>query len=275
MANFRTHLVVGTIATGLLATMTMAANVVTPNEVVTLALAGAFGSVLPDIDLERSRSSRGIFFALALFLSFCVLFAVGWKYSILEMWLIWIAVFLSIRYFVQAMFHKFAVHRGVFHSLLAGVFFMFITSAVFLHIYKATPFISWMAGLFVLFGYIVHLILDEVYSVDFDNTRIKKSFGTALKLFEHRSIGASIAMLIITVGAFYLTPSFQALELIFTSEKEWTVIWNRLLPTDTLFGFDGSLKELAQFFTMDNNNATVDQPAPTGETTGSIQTPDN
>ena len=58
MANFRTHLAVGTIATGLLATMTMAANVVTPNQVVTLALAGAFGSVLPDIDLERSRSSR-------------------------------------------------------------------------------------------------------------------------------------------------------------------------------------------------------------------------
>ncbi len=272
MANFRTHLAVGTIATGLLATMTMAANVVTPNQVVTLALAGAFGSVLPDIDLERSRSSRAIFFALALFLAFCVLFAIGWKYSILEMWLIWIGVFMGIRYIGQAMFHKFAVHRGVFHSLLAGVFFMFATAAVFMHVYKATPFISWMAGLFVLFGYIVHLALDEIYSVDFDNTRIKKSFGTALKLFEHRSIGASIAMLFATVGIFYLTPSYDALETIFTSEKEWTMIWHRLLPSETLFGFDTTLKELAQFFTMDNNTATIQQEVPSGETTGTVQT---
>ncbi len=36
----------------------------------------------------------------------------------------------------------------------------------------------------VTIGYIVHLVLDEIYSVDLKNRKIKKSFGTALKLFK-------------------------------------------------------------------------------------------
>ncbi len=266
MANFRTHLAVGTMATGLLATMAMAASVVTTNQVVMLTFAGAFGSVLPDIDLERSKSSRSIFFALALFLSFCVLFAVGDKFSILEMWLLWLAVFLGIRYFGQAVFHKFAVHRGIFHSLLAGVFFMFATAAIFRHIYQATEFISWMAGLFVLFGYIVHLVLDEIYSVDFDNTRIKKSFGTALKIFEYKSVGASIAMALATVGIYYLTPSYESLATIFTSEKEWAQIWNNLLPKGSPFGIEEILKKIASGL-----NAIPDQASEIGQATGSVK----
>ncbi|MGH1351504.1 MAG: metal-dependent hydrolase [Methyloligellaceae bacterium] len=266
MANFRTHLAVGTMATGLLATMAMAASVVNTNQVIMLTCAGAFGSVLPDIDLERSKSSRAIFFGLALFLSFCVLFAVGDKFSILEMWLLWLGVFLGIRYFGQALFHKFAVHRGIFHSLLAGVFFMFATAAIFRHIYQTTEFISWMAGLFVLFGYIVHLVLDEVYSVDFDNTRIKKSFGTALKIFEYRSLGASLAMAFATIAIYYLTPSYESLATIFTSEKEWTQIWHKLLPAGSPFGIDEILKDVASSF-----NADPSQASEGGQATGSIE----
>lgn len=251
MANFRTHIAVGTIATGFLATITMAAAVVTPNQVMSLALAGALGSVLPDIDLQRSRSSRAIFFALALFLSFCVLFSLGWKYSILEMWLIWLAVFLSVRYFGQVLFHRFAVHRGVFHSLLAGAFFMFVTAAISFHILGLTPGMSWLAGLFVLFGYVVHLILDEVYSVDFDNTRIKRSFGSALKIFEYRSSGASFAMLLAAVLVFYITPSYDDFYNSISSKNMWADLWQRLLPEESLFDLQNKLQKIAAYINGD------------------------
>ena len=51
-----------------------------------------------------------------------------------------------------------------------------------------------MAGLFVLLGYIIHLILDEIYAVDFTGAHLKRSFGSALKLFESRSPSASLLM---------------------------------------------------------------------------------
>ena len=38
-----------------------------------------------------------------------------------------------------------------------------------------------MSGLFVSVGYVIHLVLDEIYSVDLTGARVKRSFGTALK----------------------------------------------------------------------------------------------
>ncbi len=46
------------------------------------------------------------------------------------------------------------------------------------------PITAWMAGLFVFIGFLIHLILDEIYAVDFSGARLKRSFGSALKLFD-------------------------------------------------------------------------------------------
>ena len=52
----------------------------------------------------------------------------------------------------------------------------------------------------------VHLLLDEMYSVDLANRRIKKSFGTALKLFNYKNISSSILMTILTVLLYWFSP---------------------------------------------------------------------
>ena len=52
MANFSTHIGAGTVVSGALATITLAADVVSPESLVAVTLAGVFGSVLPDIDFE-------------------------------------------------------------------------------------------------------------------------------------------------------------------------------------------------------------------------------
>ena len=61
MANFTTHIGVGTVVSGALATLTLAADVVAPENLVAVTMAGVLGSVLPDIDLKDSRPSRAMF----------------------------------------------------------------------------------------------------------------------------------------------------------------------------------------------------------------------
>jgi hypothetical protein len=45
-------------------------------------------------------------------------------------------------------------------------------------------------------GFLTHLVLDEIYSVDVMDVHIKKSFGTALKLVDTRNPAASSAMVV-------------------------------------------------------------------------------
>ena len=74
MADFKTHIAVGVVASGMLSTLTMAAAIVPAEDLVTLAICGAIGSVLPDIDLQNSRASQAMFGGLGLVLAFSVLF---------------------------------------------------------------------------------------------------------------------------------------------------------------------------------------------------------
>lgn len=238
MANFATHLGVGTIASGMAATLAVATEMIGQGDIIALALAGALGSVLPDIDLKDSRSSRIIFFALGLFLSFVVLFSVVSRYSIAELWIIWIGSFLLVRYVGHYMFHNFAVHRGVFHSVLAAVFWLLLTAAIFYHGLRADPRICWLAGIFMFFGYVVHLLLDEVYSVDFNGNRVKRSFGTALKLIEYRNVAASLTMALVAFGVYFLTPPFWSFYEVVAVADIWQELWDKLLPDQNWFGIE-------------------------------------
>ncbi|MEJ2116582.1 MAG: metal-dependent hydrolase, partial [Alphaproteobacteria bacterium] len=195
MADFATHLGWGAVGAGLAATATYAADIVPAAEIITLTTAGVVGSVLPDIDLEKAIPSRMLFTGLGLLLAFITLFNFRASYSIAELWLIWLGVYLSMRFGAFHIFHRTAKHRGIFHSLIAGVFFMIFTAVVLSHGLHREPVVAWMAGLFVLLGYLIHLVLDEIYSVDFAGAHLKRSFGSALKLFDYKALGVSAAML--------------------------------------------------------------------------------
>jgi hypothetical protein len=207
MADFATHLGWGAVGAGLAASATYAADIVPSSELLTLTMAGVIGSILPDIDLEKTVPSRALFTGLGLVLAFIVLFNFRASYSIIELWVIWLFVFCAIRYGAYHIFHQRTNHRGIFHSLLAGLFFMVLTAVLLSHAIGREPLVAWMAGLFVLFGYIIHLSLDEIYAVDITGAHLKRSFGTALKLFDGRSIRASSAMLGALFIAIAMAPS--------------------------------------------------------------------
>ncbi len=245
MADFKTHAAVGIVSSGMLATLTMAANVAPPHDLVTLALAGALGAILPDIDLENSRASQGMFSGLGIFLAFAILFNVSWKYSVAEMWIIWVGTFLVVRFAGHSVFHKYARHRGVFHSLLAGLFFAFTTSAVYYHLFGADATLSWLAGLFLFVGVLSHLLLDELFSVDFHGNRVKRSFGTALKLYDGRAPTASLTMAGAAALALLAAPPADAFLTIMSSEALWALLPERMLPKGSWFGFIAEMDRLA------------------------------
>ncbi len=237
MANFTTHIAVGTVASGLMSTMVMAANIVSPEQLLTLAAAGTLGSILPDVDLKDSRPSQAMFSMLGVFMAFAVLFNIGWRYSIAEMWILWALTYLGVRYLGGWVFHRLSYHRGIYHSLLAGAFFAFLTAAVYRHVLGANETLSWLGGIFMFAGYLVHLTLDEMYSVDVMDVRVKASFGTALKLYDTKHLGHSAAMAVATVLAFLVTPPFWASWKAVAQPEIRAGLQDRLLPKQTWFGF--------------------------------------
>ena len=235
MANFNTHLAVGAIASGLGATMTMAAGVVPQDQLLTLTMAGIIGSVLPDIDLEKAAPSSMLFSGLGVVFAFVVLFQFTRQYSIAELWLVWIGVYALIRYGLFWAFHKRTRHRGIFHSLLAGAFFAALTAVIFDQIFGEEPLVARFAALFVFGGYLVHLTLDEISSVDFEGKIIKKSFGSALKPFDMRSWRASLAMASALVLVLIAAPSFQHFRTVVTTHNVIVFLQDRLLPKGEWF----------------------------------------
>ena len=236
MANFTTHIAVGTVVSGAFATLTLAADLVAPENIVAVTLAGVLGSILPDIDLRDSRASKMMFAGLGIFFSFAALFHSAMNYSIAELWIIWLGTLGLVRYGGHYVFSKASVHRGIWHSLVAGIFCAAATAIIFSRVLHRPDGVAWLAGGFMLVGYIVHLALDEIYSVDVMDTRIKSSFGTALKVIDKRYPYASVAMVAAMAGAILLAPPTRMFVEGVQSEGLWSELHDRLLPRESWFG---------------------------------------
>lgn len=235
MADFRTHVTVASLGSGLLSTMCLGAAVASPREVIILAVVGTIGGILPDVDSDHSSPIKILFNVLGFVSAFLVVFCYIEQYSILELWLLWVLVYLFIRYPVWLVFARFTVHRGIFHSLAAGLFFgLFMTDLSYL-IFACSPLLSWMVGAFICFGYTLHLLLDEIFGVDFMNTRIKRSFGTALKVIDYRNLTNSAVMILVVYFLFLIAPDAEAFTDIFLNEEIYQNIYERFWPNAGLF----------------------------------------
>jgi len=246
MANFTTHIAVGTLVSGALATLTLAANVIPHESLVEVTLAGVIGSVLPDIDLKESRPSRAMFAGLAIFFSFAVLFTCAGRFSIVELWILWLGTLVGVRYGLHTLFHRIAVHRGIWHSLLALVFVSLITVLAFKYVLNQADGIAWLGGAFLGIGFFTHLLLDEIYSVDVMDTRLKASFGTAIKLADFHHWRDSVAMAVCTAGLIMIAPPFKPFGEALESKAMWAGLQANLLPKDRWFGLVEVTHQVAQ-----------------------------
>ncbi len=236
MANFNTHLAVAAVGSGLCATVALAGHAAPQNYLLTLTLAGTIGGILPDIDLDKAIPSRILFSALGAVSGFIALFSLSKQYSIAELWIVWIGVYLLVRYGGHRLMQKQTHHRGIFHSLLAGVFFMALTAVIFDRVFGEPAALAWLTGLFVLIGFIIHLVLDEIYSVDIEGAAIKKSFGTALKPFDYHSWRASGLMGLALAGVVMVTPPAGDFWETVKPPVLFSFLKDRLLPKGQWFG---------------------------------------
>ena len=199
-----------------------------------------------------------------MFFSFALLFHFAPHLSIVEMWTLWLGTLLFVRYGLHTMFHRLATYRGVWHSWIAGIACAFATVLIFYYVFNRPDGVAWLAGGFLLIGFLTHLILDEMYSVDVLGNHIKKSFGTAFKPIDMRNPVGSAAMAVAAVALLLLTPSISVFYEGITSRQMWTSLHQRLLPQDRWFGV-----------VIDRQVATVPPSAGAAipQTTGSLPTP--
>jgi LexA-binding, inner membrane-associated putative hydrolase len=90
-------------------------------------------------------------------------------------------VYFAIRFLAVEFFKRFTVHRGMWHSIPAAIsvgllaYLVMPSQSESIRVYKSAA---------VVVGFIVHLCMDELWSIDIGRGfRLKNSFGTALKFF--------------------------------------------------------------------------------------------
>jgi len=211
MASFATHLYGAALVSSVAALAVHALGLAGPQQAQTLFFLGVAGGLLPDIDSDASKPVRGFFTLLAVTLAFFVSFALVGRMRLLDVALVWLGVFLLVRFAVFEAFARFTVHRGVWHSWLAAALSALATANAAYHLMDTPAVEAWIAAGFVALGYLTHLALDELASVDLWGHRVRRSFGTALKPFSLAAPWASGAMLAAVLVLVYTAPSLHPL----------------------------------------------------------------
>ena len=185
MAAFREHI---TFSTLLGAGYGVAASTVlgfSPTQGILAAVLTGIGGMLPDIDLDDGRPSREIFGFVAaiapMFLVHHVIRFFKLPYDAETILLSLIVLYIVVRFGVSELVNRLSIHRGMWHSIPA-----MIIAADIAYLGYPGPNIrsKILMGTGVAIGFLSHLILDEIYSVELNGVavRLKKSAGSALKI---------------------------------------------------------------------------------------------
>ncbi|MCA9143922.1 MAG: metal-dependent hydrolase [Planctomycetaceae bacterium] len=183
MADFKTHITTSTvIGIGYGAAGYLQLELPITTCALAAGLCGASG-MLPDLDSDSGvpvRETMSLAAAVVPMLMMDRFAHLGWSHE--TMVLAGMLLYLGIRFGVASIFKKYTVHRGMWHSIPAaasvGLLSFLVCSCddMTLRLYKAAA---------VVIGFLSHLVLDEMWSIDIRRGRLyfKKSFGTALKFY--------------------------------------------------------------------------------------------
>jgi hypothetical protein len=183
MADFKTHITASTVAgVGYGVAGFWLWNL--PAELAILA--GGMCSVagmLPDVDSDSGQTVREITGFAAAIVPWLLLERLrSWNLSNESLVLASGGLYLLVRFGVSQLLQRITVHRGMWHSIPAALTAGLVASLI----NEAEPsIVRLFKGGGVALGYLVHLMFDELYSLQWrrGRIRIKKSFGSALKLW--------------------------------------------------------------------------------------------
>lgn len=160
----------------------------------------AIGGILPDLDSESGRPVREMFGLTAavapLLLLGRALYWTGLPNDPEHVMALFLAMYLTIKYGLARLVGAFSVHRGMFHSIPA---LLIAAQAAYLGFPSSSARVKLLMAGSVAIGFFSHLLLDELYSVQWSGVRLtlKKSAGSALKLFGPGFSGNAIAYMLL------------------------------------------------------------------------------
>jgi hypothetical protein len=149
-----------------------------------------FAGMLPDIDSQTGRPVQEIFGVVAVLAPLCMMqHLISWGGDYERILLLCLIFYVLIRRFGASLLGRLSVHRGMFHSIPALLIAALVT---FLYYKHDDVWVRVLMAGGVGLGFLSHLILDEIYSVQWTGARIRlaKSAGSALKWFS-RSVPAN------------------------------------------------------------------------------------
>ena len=182
MADFRTHMLTSTAVGVAYGFGGYQMGLLIP----TCCVAGGLCSVsgmLPDLDSDSGRPLREATTLAAAVIPMLMVERFqrfGWGPEMMV--LAASVLYMFIRFGLTEIFRRFTVHRGMWHSIPAAIV---VGMVAFLVMSSEDITIRLFKTIAVVLGFVSHLVLDEIWSVDFrrGQYRFKSSFGTALKLW--------------------------------------------------------------------------------------------
>ncbi|MEA1915931.1 MAG: metal-dependent hydrolase [Campylobacterota bacterium] len=218
MASFEQHVNFAVVATGVIITPLHVAGILSVNESIVALFLGIFGGILPDLDSDTSKPLKIAFKMLSIFLPLLILLTISTKMSIVYMALLWGLSSTILQVVVFEIFTLTTKHRGVIHSIPMAIVVGLLSTNIFYYGLHVDKSFSTVAGFFIFYGFIIHLILDEIFSVNAFGMRMKKSFGTAFKLYDKSNMFGTAIAYGAVVLLFIVTPlQLDIVKNIFTS----------------------------------------------------------
>lgn len=200
MAAYREHITVsGMLGAGVGLASTFAFGF-TPVQGMLAGWLTAIGGILPDLDSDSGRPVREMFGLTASVLPLLLLGRVlrwtGMPGDPETIMVLFLGMYLTIKYGLAAVVARVSVHRGMFHSVPA---LLIAAESVYLAYPSPLARVKLLMAGGIAVGFFSHLLLDEMYSVQWSGVRVtlKKSAGSALKLFGQGFAGNAMAYMLL------------------------------------------------------------------------------
>ena len=231
MANFNTHLNGAFLISSTVALTIYKAGLIDDSEFLICVALGTAGGLLPDLDSDHSTPIKLGFDIGALVFAFGLVMHWRSTLSLVSLIVLWIAGYVFIRYTVFHVFTKMTVHRGVIHSVPYMAILGLGLTGLCYYGFEADLSDSWFYGLFVFGGALVHLALDEIYSVNLTGMRLKRSAGTAMKFYQHKDKWWYLLIYGVLALLIYAAPPFAPFVDDVSDPTHWQQLRQGLLPT--------------------------------------------
>ena len=206
MASFAQHVNTAVIISGIAIAPLYSSSLIDINQALTLLFFGLIGGILPDIDLENSKPIQITSSILSIFIPLLAILILLESLSISKMLLIWFVSAFILHFIIFKILLNMTIHRGIIHSVPMGILFGYSLTVIFQYLLHYDQLFSLLCGLFLLSGFLIHLILDEIISLNAFGMSFKRSLGTALKFYDKENLFGTVFLYLSIVILFVLYP---------------------------------------------------------------------